>query len=409
MGEQKGNEISSEKGGRKMKGCIIERNGSLRLKVSLGKNPQTGKYESYYETFHENITEARKRLRQVLTELDKGILVKPTKETLANYLNNWLKDYAKPNCAPRTFESYDMIVKLHLIPALGSIPLLSLQPQHIQKYYAKALDSGRRDMRGGLSALAVRKHHRVLFEALRYGVKHDIIARNVAEAVDPPRAQAKEMQIWNAHEIERFLEKAKSTPYYALFHLNLFSGLRRSEILGLKWADMDFMFGQLSVNRTLHQLKDGRYIFRPPKTAKSKRKVSLTPLSLEVMQEYYEEQKKLCDTLGIPFSDERLVFCHVEDGKPLRPNTITRAWVSIGEKAGLKHIRLHDCRHTHASLLLKQGVHPKIVSERLGHSSVQITLDTYSHVTPGLQAAAAKSFDEAFTNGYNDKRVSQVV
>ena len=392
-----------------MKGCIIERNGSFRLKAPLGKNPQTGKYEAYYETFHGNITEARKRLRQILTELDKGIFVKPTKETVANYLNDWLRDYAKPNCSPRTFESYDMIVRLHLIPALGSIPLLSLQPQHIQKYYAKALDSGRRDGRGGLSALTVRKHHRVLFEALRYGVKHELIARNVAEAVDPPRAQSKEMQIWNAEEIERFLEEAKTTPYYALFHLNLFSGLRRSEILGLKWADMDFMFGQLSINRTLHQLKDGRYIFKPPKTAKSRRRVSLTPLSLEVMHEYYEKQKQLYDTLGIPFSDERLVFCHVEDGRPLRPNTVTRAWTSIGEKAGLKHIRLHDCRHSHASLLLKQGVHPKIVSERLGHSSVQITLDTYSHVAPGLQAAAAKSFDEAFTNRYNDKRVSQVV
>jgi integrase len=365
-----------------MKGTIIKRSeNSYRIKVSLGKDLTTGKYKAYFETVKGTKADSQRRLRELLTQLDKGIFIKPTKETLANYLNSWLKDYAKPNCAPRTFESYDMIVKLHLIPALGLIPLLSLQPQDIQKYYAKALDSGRRDGRGGLSALTVRKHHRVLFEALRYGVKHEMIARNVAEAVDPPRAQAKEMQIWNANEIERFLEKAKSTPYYALFHLNLFSGLRRSEILGLKWADIDFMFCQLSVNRALHQLKDGRYVFRPPKTAKGKRKVSLTPLSLEVMQEYYEEQKQLCDTLGIPYSDERLVFCHVEDGKPLRPNTITRAWASIGEKAGLKHIRLHDCRHSHASLLLKQGIHPKIVSERLGHSSVQITLDTYSHVT----------------------------
>jgi len=336
-----------------MKGCITERNGSFRLKVSLGKNPQTDKYESYYETYHGNITGARKRLREILTELDKGTFVKPTKETVADYLNNWLQDYAKPNCSPRTFESYDMIVRLHLIPSLGSIPLLSLQPQNIQRYYAKALDSGRRDGKGGLSTLTVRKHHRILFEALRYGVKHELIARNVAEAVDPPRAQSKEMQIWTADEIERFLEEAKSTPYYTLFHLNLFTGLRRSEILGLKWSDMDFMFGQLSVNRTLHQLRDGQYMFRSPKTSKSKRTVSLTPLSLEVMREHYENQKQLLDTLGIPFSDERLVFCHIEDGRPLRPNTVTRAWTAIGEKAGLRHIRLHDCRHSHASLLLK--------------------------------------------------------
>ncbi len=392
-----------------MRGTIVKRSeNSYRIKVSLGKDQTTGKYKAYYETVRGTKADSQRRLRELLTQLDNGIFIKPAKETLADYLNRWLEDYAKPNCSPRTFESYDMIVKLHLIPHFGSIPLLSLQPQHIQKYYAKALDSGRRDGKGGLSASTVRKHHRVLFEALRYGVKHEIITRNVAEAVDPPRAQVKEMQIWNAHEIECFLEEAKSTPYYALFHLDLFSGLRRSEILGLKWADMDFMFGQLSVNRSLHQLTDGRYVFRPPKTAKGRREVSLTPLSLKVMQEYYEEQKTLYTTLGIPFSDERLVFCHIENGKPLRPNTITRAWTSIGEKAGLKHIRLHDCRHSHASLLLKQGVHPKIVSERLGHSSVQITLDTYSHVTPGLQAAAAKGFDEAFASDYNERRVPEV-
>ena len=169
------------------------------------------------------------------------------------------------------------------------------------------------------------------------------------------------------------------------------------------------MFGQLGVNLTMHQLKDGRYVFRPPKTAKSKRRVSLTPLSLEVMQVYYKGQKQLYDTLGIPFSDERLVFCHVEDGKHLRPNTITRAWASIGEKAGLKHIRFHYCCHSHASLLLKQGVHPKIVSERLGHSSVQITLDTYSHVPPGLQQAASVSFEKRVLPSYNNTSENEAI
>jgi integrase len=140
-----------------------------------------------------------------------------------------------------------------------------------------------------------------------------------------------------------------------------------------------------SIKYTMHQLKDGRYVFRPPKTAKGKRKVSLTPLSLEVMQEYYEEQKQLCDTLGIPYSDERLVFCHVEDGKTLRPNTVTRAWGMLAAKAGVKVIRLHDARHTHASLMLKQGIHPKVVQERLGHSTIAMTLDTYSTLPPDFK------------------------
>jgi integrase len=127
------------------------------------------------------------------------------------------------------------------------------------------------------------------------------------------------------------------------------------------WKDIDFVSGQLSINRSLHQLKDGSFVFRLPKTAKGKRTIALTPKSFLVLQAYYEEQKKLCASLGIPLTDDRLVFCHIESGAPIRPNTVTRAWAIIAAKAGLKHIRLHDARHSHASVLLKQGVHPNRV------------------------------------------------
>lgn len=377
-----------------MKGCIIERNGSLRLKVSLGKNPQTGKYESYYETFHGNITEARKRLRQVLTELDKGIFIKPGKVTVADYLKDWLKDYAYTNLAPRTAEGYDSIISRHLIPSLGMIPLMQLRPETIQRYISDKLSHGRADQKGGLTARTVRHHIICLHTALQNATKMGLLFRNPVDAITIPRAERHEMCTMNETDIHLLLEMAQGTKYYALFYTAIFTGMRRSELLALRWQDVDLLLLQVSVNRTLHQVKGGRTIFRQPKTEKSRRLIALTPSTASLLQEYRDSQNIVRESLGYPrLTEIDLVFCQY-DGRPFLPNTVTHNWIKLVRRAGLNNIRLHDARHTHASLMLKQGIHPKIVQERLGHSSIQITLDTYSHVSPGLQQAAAQLFDE---------------
>jgi len=169
--------------------------------------------------------------------------------------------------------------------------------------------------------------------------------------------------------------------------------MRRSELLALRWCDVDFIFSQISVSRSLHHLKDGSYVFTQPKSAKSKRTISLSPSAIVALHEHRNNQETICSTLGIALKDDDLVFSTL-DGKPLRSNTITRAWTTLAKNVGIKVIRLHDARHSHASLMLKAGIHPKIVQERLGHSTIAMTLDTYSHVTPGLQQAAAESFDK---------------
>ncbi len=203
------------------------------------------------------------------------------------------------------------------------------------------------------------------------------------------------MQIWNEEEAGRFLEAAKGTHYYALFYTALFTGMRRSELLALRWQDIDFIYGQIYVSRSLHQLKDGSYVFTQPKSERSRRTIALPPSAFLVLKEHREAKETEALLLGKPLSDNELVFCNL--GQPIRPDTITRAWPMLAAKAGVRVIRLHDARHTHASLMLKQGIHPKVVQERLGHSTISITLDTYSHVAPGLQEAAAKRFDEAFS------------
>jgi len=231
-------------------------------------------------------------------------------------------------------------------------------------------------------------------------MKWDLINRNPADDVDIPRAHLKEMQTWDENEITRFLEFAKNSVYYALFHTALFTGMRRYELLALRWQDIDFVYCQIYVNRSLHHLKDGSYIFSQPKSVKSRREIALSPSAILTLQEHNENQYAIRLKLGIPLKDDDFVFSTTE-GKPLRPNTISRAWKMLAARAGVKIIRLHDARHTHASLMLKQGIHPKIVQERLGHAGIQITLDIYSHVAPGLQQAAAEDFEKMLTQRYN--------
>jgi integrase len=385
-----------------MRGSIIKRSeDSYRIAVSLGKDSSTGKYKQYFETVHGGRRDAEKRLGELIHELDTGSFVRPGKVTVAEFLTRWLSEYARANLGPRTVEGYQTIVTQHLIPKLGSIPLSQLRPEHLQKYYAELLSAGRCDSSGGLSAQTVRHHHTCLHKALATANEWGLLTRNVADAVKPPRAQSHEMQTWNTEDVTRFLDAARGSPYYVLFYTALFTGMRRSELLALRWQDVDFLFGQLSINRSLHQLRDRSFVFRQPKTARGKRTIALGPSAIRVLSEYHAKQSELHSQLGIPLSEQDLVFAKY-DGKPVSPDTVSHAWQEMARNAGVKVIRLHDARHTHASLLLKQGIHPKIVQERLGHATISTTLDTYSHVTPGLQQAAARSFDEQFTTSYND-------
>ena len=371
-----------------MRGHIIKRyKDSYTIVLNLGRDPSTGKRKQQWLSVKGTKKEAERKLSDILHQLDTGTFMKPGKTTVADFLERWLKDY-QPNLSPRGFERYGSIIRGHLLPGLGSIPLTQLRPEHLQRYYTGKLDDG-------LSAGSVRYHHAVLHVALKTALKWGLLPRNPADAVTPGKVHTREMQTWDESDVPRFLElqAVRDTPYYELFYLALFTGMRRSELLALRWCDMDLLLCQLYVNRGLHQLKDGSYIFTEPKSAKSRRTIALPPSAAVVLREYKGKQEVTKAMLGISLRDDDLVFSRL-DGMPLRPNTVTRAWKTLAARAGLKAIRLHDARHTHASIMLKQGIHPKIVQERLGHSSIQITLDTYSHVAPGLQEAAAARFDE---------------
>ncbi|MSQ17876.1 MAG: site-specific integrase [Dehalococcoidia bacterium] len=389
-----------------MRGTITQRSkGSWTIVLDVGRDPATGKRQQQWLTVRGTKREAEKKLAELQHQLNTGDYLKPSGGNLGDFLERWLRDYAWPNLSPETAQVYDLICRVHLIPALGTLELSKVTPEVLQGYYAKALKEGRRDGKGGLSPRTVRHHHTTLHTALGHAVKWRLLGRNPADAVDAPRFQKREMRVFDQRGMAAFLDSIKANEHYALFYLALYTGARRSEVLALRWGDVDLNLGSISINRSLHQLGDKSFVFLAPKTAKSRRLVALPPSATIVLRKHWEAQTAQGLLLGVPAAADTLVFCH-PDGGPLLPHTVTNVWKRLVKQAGFEGIRLHDARHTHATLMLSQGVHPKIVQERLGHANISMTLDTYSHVLPGLQEAAALRFDQASSPALETAKVS---
>jgi integrase len=377
-----------------MRGHLKQRaKGSWTIWLELPRDPSTGKRRQQTLTIRGTKRDAERKLAELQHQIDSGGYVSPAKLTVGEYLQLWLRDYAATSVRPQTLAGYRDKIETHLVLGLGGIPLAELRPAHLKTFYLKALESGRADGTGGLSASSVAHLHRILSKALSDAVRSELVARNVAEAVDPPRIERREVRTLNSGEVSRFLEAARKGDFYTLFLLAVHTGMRRSELLGLRWRDVDLDLATLSVVQAAHELPGGRIIYSEPKSAKGRRLVALTPSAVVGLRAHRERQEQNHAMLGKPLTESDLAFSH-PDGSPIKPGSVTHAFKWLAHKLGFHGVRFHDLRHTHASLMLAQGVHPKIVSERLGHATVSITLDTYSHVTPGLQEAAAKRFEE---------------
>ena len=360
-----------------MRDHLVKRSkGSWSIILDMGRDPTTQKRKQQWVSVKGTKKAAEERLPQLLRELDTGSAILPNKLTLAQFLDRWLRDYVSVSVRPRTYEGYEQKIRTHIIPALGSTPLTAIQPAHLQGFYRQCLESGRMDSmdskEGGLSPRTVLHLHRILNEALKYAVEWQLVARNVALAVDPPRAGHKEMQVLDSQGVHKLLEAARDTMYYPLLDLAIYTGRRRSELLGLRWKDVDLDMAALSVVQTAHQLRSGGIVYQEPKTAKGKRQVSLSPTAVLAIRAYKEKVEAERDILGIPLTLDSLVFSYY-NGSPMLANTITHAYLKIARGAGLQDVRFHDLRHTHATMMLKANVHPKVVMERLGHSTIAVT------------------------------------
>jgi integrase len=389
-----------------MKGHIRQRTkGTWTIIIDLGKDPYSGKRRQQWHTIKGTKRAAQRTLNEMLVAVEKGTYTKPSRLTLGDWLTQWLEGYVAMSTTRRTQESYRYIVTRHLLPSLGSIPISQMEPQQLQTYYAQALANGRTDHSGGLSARSVLYHHRILSEALSHAVKMGILARNVAELVEPPRPVKAQMRTLSDEEIIKFLVAARETSYYVFFSVLLCTGLRRGELLALRWRNVDLDRAVLYITETAFKLSNGEYVIKEPKTATSRRMVALPPSLVVLLKGYRADHELFFIQLGAQLQEDDFLFVRL-DRKPLNPNAITLAFRRIIRKAGLQHIRVHDLRHTHASLMLKAGIHPKIVSERLGHANIGITLDTYSHVLPGLQEEAAEKFDQVLALGDKNENIN---
>jgi len=390
-----------------MKGHVYQRaKGSWTIVYDLPMDTVTGKRRQKSQTIKGTKRDAERALREVLLSLENGSYVKPNKLTLGEWLDKWCESFVVMNTTPRTYVSYRSIIDCHLKQGLGSIALSRLEPQQIQAYYADRLAKGRVDGKGSLSNRSVLYHHRILSKALDQAVKMGLVVRNVAKLITPPRVARKTINVLDADEASKLLDISSETIYYPLFSTLLYTGLRRGEAIALRWKNIDLLGLELHVVESAYRIRK-EFIIKEPKTLHSKRAVSLSPSLSALLREYREDQEFMRKQMGNPLTGEDFVFSW-PDGRPLDPDVVTKAFHRIAEKAGLKNIRLHDLRHTHATLMLKAGVHPKVVSERLGHANIGITLDTYSHVLPGLQEAAAERFDRIFEEVNNENLKASV-
>jgi integrase len=371
-------------------------NGSFEIRYSLGTDHATGKRRIATTTVKGNQRAAEKELRRLLRTLDTGEHVDPTRMTLREWLSCWLAA-VRQEVSPKTHERYSEIVNNFLAPELGALPITKLTAAHIQGAYTKWAIEGRRDGKeGGLSPRTRRHIHRVFNCALARAVEQQVLARNPGDAFRKrlPKVEHREMVTLSPEQSVRLLEAIKHTRFYWPVLLALSTGMRRGETLALRWKNVDLERGTLRVLESLEQTKSG-IRFKAPKTDRA-RVVTLPAFATEALRRHKREQAEALLLLGVRQTGESLV-CGRADGLPLQPQTLTHHFTRLVARIkDLPRVRFHDLRHSHATQLLLDGVHPKVAQERLGHASITTTLDLYSHVTDTMQNDAAARLDAAF-------------
>lgn len=365
--------------------------GSWEIKFDLGRNPLTGRRITRYRTFRGNKREAQAELTRLLSQRDDGSLIEHSKLTVAAFLDRWL-EYMRARVSPKTHERYTDICRNNLIPGLGAVVLTKLQPIQITDAFAIALSNGRKDGKGGLSPHTVHYMHRVLRNALRQAVRWQMLGRNPTDAVEAPKIERKQMMALDEGGTAALLEAARETTLFIPILIGALCGLRRGEITALRWRSVDLKRGELSIVASTEQTKEG-VREKPPKSGRG-RTVALPSLAVDELRQHRVKQAEALLKLGIRLSDDHHVVMRA-DTLPLQPRSVTHMFELFLRHRGLTRIRFHDLRHSHATHLLANGVHPKVAQERLGHSSIAITLDLYSHVLPGMQADAAARVDAA--------------
>lgn len=362
------------------------------FEVELGKD-HTGKRIRKKERGFKTKKEAEKAMVEVQNDFNrKGRYAEPSKMLYADYLKEWFEK-KKSGVGEQTAILYESIIRVHITPALGAISLSKLTGFHIESF----LDGL---TKGGLSAETVRRIHSVINTSLNAAERLDLVPKNVAAKVEKPKVKRKDLVVWEPAFVSAFLANTKGrSRFYIAIYLAVMTGMRQGEILGLRWSDVDLDNGTVQIQQTLRH--DGKKLMSGAKTAGSIRSIAISQSTIEELKEHRKMILAERVKLGSDYQNNDLVVCS-EKGTPAFSTGIMKVWNKLLIENKAPVITFHDLRHTHASLLLKQGVHIKVVSERLGHSSVTITLDRYSHLLPNMQQEAADGLDDMLFNGRKD-------
>lgn len=369
-----------------MRGSVVKRGGTWSYVVDIGRDPVTGRRGQRWKGGFATKRDAERALAERITGVEGVPVDDPGALTFGAYLDAWLAG-VRPALKPSTAKSYGEIIRWYVQPRVGAVRLVDLTAFQLRALYAELLESGAVRSTGGLAPGTVSAVHRVIRKACNDALAAGMLVKNPMVGVRPPRREPPELCTWSAADVRRFLDATHSDRLYALWVLVLATGMRRGELAGLRWADVDLEAGRLAVRRSRvsvgYQVHEGE-----PKTRASRRSITLDDRVLTVLGAHRRRQLEDRLAWGPAWTNTGYVFT-AEDGHPMHPERIKVIFGQQIAAAGLRKIRFHDLRHTSATLALAAGIHPKVVSERLGHTNIAITLDLYSHVTPSLQAEAA--------------------
>lgn len=374
-----------------MQGYVARKGDRYYAVIYEGLDPATGRERRRWHPAGTDRAEAQ-RLATRLAAKRAGDGERHSGLTLGVYLTQQWIPAKQINLQPSTWDAYRRNIELHVVPHLGRMPLRRLRAEHLETLYTRLLVEGRVDGDGGLAAKTVLEIHGILRKALGDATRRGLVVRNVAADAHAPKrrsSETTELRAWNAQQLRAFLDVAQTHRLFAAFWLAANTGMRRSELLGLRWNDLDLNATRLSVNRALisvaYELHESA-----GKTRNSRRMVDLDPKTVAILRDWQEGQRSEHGKLGIE-RENGYVFTK-PDGSPVHPDVFRQTFDRLVARAGVPRIRLHDLRHTHATLLLKERIPTKVVSERLGHATPAFTMATYQHVMPGMQAEAARVF-----------------
>ncbi len=358
------------------------KDGRWEGRYTAGIHPENGK-QIFKNVLGKTQAEVKEKLKKALADSQRLDLAKQGKYTVGTWMDAWFENVAKIKVRPSSHQTYRGYIGNHIKPNIGNIPLEKLTTMELQKLYRKLLTSGRVEriesekQPKGLSAKTVRNINQVISSAMDLAVAQKIILENPTNACSLPRVEHKEMQTISAEQLQGFLEESKRSGVYEMYYIELSTGLRRGELLGLKWEDIDMLQGIIRVRRQVSRI-DGKIVEAPLKTKNSYRAVTISPQAVEVLK---AQKEKTNDEYVFPSPN----------GGPISPDSVNNMLHRVLDRAGIPRVRFHDMRHTFATLALQNGVDIKTVSGMLGHFSAGFTLDTYAHVTTAAQKEAAQT------------------